>query len=133
MVNNHNLTVSKQSRYRGLKPFKKGQSGNVDGRPVGSVSFTSLLKKKLGEIPEGQKKTYLELLVNAILKKAIVDGDPQMIKTIWNYVDGMPKQGIDIKHEEKEILTDEQIERLLEHMRFKRAQQARVEQPVRDV
>jgi hypothetical protein len=117
-----------------LRPaWKKGQSGNPAGRPVGSISVTSMVKKKLEEVPEGQQKTYLELLVGRIIKQAIVDGDPQMIKTIWQYTDGQPKQGIDIRHEEKEILSEEQIDRLLEHGRLKRAQQARVEQPVRDV
>lgn len=73
--------------------FKKGQSGNPNGRPKGSgISITTEIKKKLEESPEGQKATYLELLINRIFKQAIQDGDQQMIKNIWNYVDGMPTQ-----------------------------------------
>lgn len=98
-----------------LRPaWKKGQSGNPAGRPVGSISITSMIKKKLEEVPDGQKKTYLEILVSKILQRAIVEGDPQMIKTIWSYTDGQPRQGIDIVSEDKEILTEEQIDRLLE-------------------
>ena len=71
--------------------FQKGVSGNPNGRPPGSgISITTEIKKKLAEIPEGQKATYLELLINRIFKQAIQDGDQQMIKNIWNYVDGMP-------------------------------------------
>ena len=72
--------------------FKKGQSGNPKGRPPGSVSITTEIKKRLQEMPNGQKKTYLELLISRILKLGVVDGNEQMIKIIWNYVDGMPNQ-----------------------------------------
>ncbi|MCX6718423.1 MAG: DUF5681 domain-containing protein [Candidatus Staskawiczbacteria bacterium] len=80
-----------------IKPwlFKKGQSGNPNGRPSGSVSITAEIKKKLQEIPEGQQKSYLELLINRILKQAVVDGNEQMIKQIWNYIDGPPRQAED--------------------------------------
>ena len=57
------------------------------------------IKKKLDEVPDGQKKTYLELLINRILKQAVVDGDVQMLKTIWAYVDGMPRERKDITSE----------------------------------
>lgn len=71
-----------------------GNTANPNGRPKGSLSITAEIKKKLEEIPEGQKRTYLELLVSRIIKQAIVDGDQQTIKQIWNYVDGMPRQNI---------------------------------------
>ena len=72
--------------------FKKGQSGNPKGRPAGYISITTEIKKRLQEMPNGQKKTYLELLISRILKLGVVDGNEQMIKIIWNYVDGMPNQ-----------------------------------------
>lgn len=76
-----------------IKPwlFHKGQSGNPAGRPPGSVSITAEIKKKLQEVPEGQQKSYLDLLINRIVKQAVVDGNEQMIKQIWNYIDGNPK------------------------------------------
>lgn len=77
--------------------FKKGESGNPDGRPKGSgISITTEIKRKLEEVPEGQKKTYLQLLISRIMKDAIQDGDGQMISKIWAYVDGMPKESKDI-------------------------------------
>lgn len=84
--------------------FKKGQSGNPNGRPKGSPSIIARIKKELAKIPSGQKITYLEILVKMILKKAIVDGDKEMIKLIWNYVDGMPKQALEhIGDEDKPV------------------------------
>jgi len=85
--------TAKKQRVIG-KPFPKGVSGNPNGRPKGTISITAAIKKRLQEIPEGQKKTYLELLLTRILSKAIKDGDTNMIKQIWAYIDGMPKQTI---------------------------------------
>lgn len=76
--------------------FIEGNPGG--GRPKGSgISITTEIKKKLAEVPQGQKATYLQLLINRIMKQAIQDGDQQMIKQIWNYVDGMPKNTLDAK------------------------------------
>ena len=72
--------------------FKKGVSGNPNGRPVGSVSVVGEIKKKLLECPPDQTKTYLELLVARYFKQTIQDGDTQLIRDLINRVDGMPKQ-----------------------------------------
>ena len=89
---NNNKTTDLSDEKQIDKPwlFKKGQSGNPNGRPTGSVSITAEIKKKLQEIPDGQQKSYLELLINRILKQAVVDGNEQMIKQIWSYIDGPP-------------------------------------------
>ena len=77
--------------------FLPGVSGNPYGRPPGSgISITTEIKKKLQEIPEGKNKTYLHYLIEQILKKAVIEGDQQTIKQIWNYIDGMPQQNTDI-------------------------------------
>ena len=55
-----------------------------------TISITAEIKKKLHEIPEGQQKTYLELLVNRIIKQAVVDGNEEMIMLIWSYLDTPP-------------------------------------------
>jgi hypothetical protein len=79
------------------KGFMPGESGNPNGRPPGSgISITTEIKKKLEECPEGQKATYLQLLINRILKQAIQEGDQQMIAKIWNYVDGMPRESVEV-------------------------------------
>jgi len=62
--------------------WKKGESGNPKGRPKGSVSIVEALKNKLEEVPDGQKKTYLELLVLRYMKNAVQDGDSRLIRDL---------------------------------------------------
>jgi len=87
-------------------PFKPGAewNGNSDGRPVGSgtagISITTELKKKLMECPEGEnKRTYLQLIILKILAKALKDGDTQILKSVWAYIDGLPKQDVKLDAE----------------------------------
>ena len=79
--------------------FIKGVSGNPAGRPV--FSLVSILKAELQKCPEGQdKKTYADMLIQRIMKKAISDGDDAQIKNILQYVEGMPKQRLEHTGEE---------------------------------
>lgn len=86
-----------ERRLANLKPFKPGQSGNPKGRPKGSISLTSQIKKLLEKIvktQDGTEKQRLEILAGNIISKAINEGNEAMIKLIWNYVDGMPTHSI---------------------------------------
>lgn len=77
-------------------PFKPGDPNiNREGRPVGSLSITSEIKKKLMQVEPKTKKTWLELTITRILLKANNEGDTQMLKAIWSYIDGMPTQNIE--------------------------------------
>lgn len=97
--------------------WKKGQSGNPNGRPEGSVSIVEGIKRKLLEIEPGNKKTYLELFLNKLFLKAIKDGNEQLMRDMINRVDGMPKQTVvgdpneplQVNH----TFTDDQLERIL--------------------
>ena len=77
--------------------FKPGQSGNPNGRPPGTLSVVHALKEKLKEIPPGKKKTYLDYLVEKVIKKGIIDGDVTMLRDVINRIDGLPKQTIDVQ------------------------------------
>ena len=77
--------------------FVPGVSGNPNGAPPG-ISITAAIKAKLKEIPKGEQKTYLELLINKIMHKAIVEGDQTTLKAIWNYIDGLPKESGEFIH-----------------------------------
>jgi hypothetical protein len=81
-----------------LKPFKKGSDPrrNVTGANKGSRSLTTLLRGALEKIADGQAERYDELLVKKVMKLAIVDGNEQMIKLCWQYLEGMPRESIDM-------------------------------------
>ena len=83
-----------------MPKFEKGQSGNPAGRPkgtTGSFSLVGILKEELQRCPEGQdKKTYADLIIKRMLKEAIEKGDQQQIRLIWNYIEGMPKQSMEL-------------------------------------
>jgi len=97
--------------------FKKGQSGNPNGRPKGAgISITTEIKKKLEEVPDGRKATYLQLLINRILKGAIQDGDNRIIELIWKYCDGSPEQFNILMQDNRQvnIYTNQDIEEAAE-------------------
>ncbi len=83
--------------------FKKGVSGNPNGRPVGSVSIVEGIKRKLLEVEPANKKTYLELFLSKLFLKAIKEGNEQLMKDMINRVDGMPQQRTDITSGDKPI------------------------------
>jgi len=77
--------------------FPKGVSGHPEGRTVGSgLSLTTEMKRKLAEVPKGSKASNLEMLIEKIFDMALKEKNEQIIKQIWNYIDGMPKQSNDI-------------------------------------
>ena len=99
MENKTEITDKKQKPWL----FKKGQSGNPNGRPVGSVSIVEGIKRKLLEVEPANKKTYLELFLSKLFLKAIKEGNEQLMKDMINRVDGMPQQRTDITSGDKPI------------------------------
>ncbi len=75
---------------------------NPAGRPKNSVSITEAIKRRLGDIyhdpsmPMGDKKSYLESIIDAIMHNALVNRDQKALKDIWNYIDGLPKGSFDV-------------------------------------
>lgn len=88
-------------------PFVKGDPRiNVAGRPTGSgLSLTTEMKRKLAEVPKGSKASNLEKLIEKIFNLALKEGDQQIIKQIWAYIDGMPKQQTDVTTNGKDLQT----------------------------
>jgi len=90
------------------EPFKNGGKGERDpntgkflpghsggpGRPKDSVSITGAIKRMLQEVPSGERETYLALIVERITESARA-GDFKMIRQVWSYVDGLPKQTLE--------------------------------------
>ena len=76
--------------------FQPGQSGNPAGRPPKGETLTELMREFLEQAPEGQKVTYKEAFIKRVYKKAMEEGDAVTIKLIWNYLDGMPNQTMNL-------------------------------------
>jgi len=77
--------------------FKKDDPRiNREGRPEGTKNFTTKVREALETIAEGKDYTYEAAFIKSILKKAIVDGDASTQRLIWNYLDGLPAQKMDI-------------------------------------
>jgi len=71
--------------------FKAGNPGG--GRPKGSFSITALVKAELQELAPGEdKKTHAQRFIATLFKKAIEDGNETLMKSIWAYIDGQPKE-----------------------------------------
>lgn len=64
------------------------QNINRNGRPPKGYSITEMMQEMLNSNPEIKKK-----IGKQIAKKAAA-GDMTAIKTLWNYMDGMPQQDI---------------------------------------
>ena len=97
-------------------PFVKGDPNiNRNGRPKG-ISITEMVRKKLGEVSdEKDRATYGDKIVEAILKKATKENDVQMLKAVWAYMDGQPKQEIkqSIEVMVDKDTTDEELDKLI--------------------
>lgn len=76
--------------------FKEGHSGNLNGRPRGTYSIMTIIRKKMEEIPLGQTKPWKEQMADIIMDEAIIKRNDKMLKMITEYMDGMPDEFIDI-------------------------------------
>lgn len=66
------------------------QNINTKGRPPKGYSITEAFQNMLGAEPETKAA-----IVQSIKDKAL-GGDTTAQKMIWNYMDGMPQQGVEL-------------------------------------
>lgn len=83
--------------------FKQGMSGNPNGRPKGTYSIMTILRKKMEEIPLGQTKEWGHQIAEIILDEAVVHRKSDMLKLLVNYMDGMPNQKVDFGVDKENI------------------------------
>lgn len=82
--------------------FKKGQSGNLSGRPQGVRNTKTLLRELLGVVLDRQNPlteqveslTTEQLMHMAQIAKAIKDGDTRAYEAVLDRIDGKPTQTI---------------------------------------
>jgi hypothetical protein len=101
----------------------KGESGNPNGRPRKFVSelraqgykisevndsiqvMLSMTIEELGEVWKNPKATVLEKTIAAAIRKSIEKGSLYSIETLLTRVYGKPRESIDVKSEEKIVIT----------------------------
>ena len=100
--------------------FKPGNNANPGGRPKGSVSLTTTLRRLLAEIPKGQRKSWAQGFVEKTLKDAMA-GDAAARKIIWEYMEGAPKHDVTIHKDDRSL---EELFARLDELRAKATQDA---------
>ena len=91
-------TTDKQWNNSGaenLTPWKKGQSGNPNGRPRHDRCITDLLKLK-GEEVESDGKTKLQAVIDRLYMKA-QEGDLKAIDMIFDRQEGKAAQKLEVE------------------------------------
>lgn len=83
--NTENINAEKQQKTVIGRPFPKGVSGNPAGRPK-RKTLTELIHQKLDDTPDGWNK-----LVALVLTEIFNDKNKDLMKELWHYTDGMPK------------------------------------------
>lgn len=92
--------------------FIKGVSGNPNGKPPGTLSLKTKLVAALERYSKEQGKTLAEVFADIGVERAL-KGDHNFWKTIISYVDGMPKEKVEHSGKIENILSESQINELL--------------------
>jgi hypothetical protein len=113
----------KQSHGGTLTRPAKGETMNPNGRPRKFVSelraqgykisevndsiqvMLSMTIEELGEVWKNPKATVLEKTIAAAIRKSIEKGSLYSIETLLTRVYGKPRESIDVKSEEKIVIT----------------------------
>lgn len=104
-------------------PWKKGQSGNPNGRPKGVTEFGVRMRAAFEEANQKQRRS----LADVILAIAFDGDNPKQmdaIKLAAAYGLGLPKRSLD--DETVKRLATEMMEAALEEARKRRAEQAAI-------
>lgn len=82
-------------------PFKSGEEWNGKPAQKGAkrlpFKLASILKDQLQRVSPDKQKLYAQLFIETLMEKAFDEGDMQAYKLIFQYVDGMPKQQVEVE------------------------------------
>lgn len=91
--------------------FQPGQSGNPNGRPKKEAALSNLMREMLEELeevrdkdgnPTGKMAKRKLIFLKACFEHA-AKGDAAFAKMIMSYIDGLPKQAIDLTSDDKPL------------------------------
>jgi hypothetical protein len=127
--------IDKQSQnknlHRGNPAWRKGVSGNKNGRPPKPSCLTSLLKDDLKQIDKKTGKTKAQLLAEAMVKDAIA-GSASARAEIFERVEGKVAQPISgdigISKSIKDM-TDAELDERIEYLRGVNTQRGKANTP----
>ena len=112
------MKVSNEELFDERGKFKAGHP-KVGGKEKGTRHFTTLVQEALVKVAltdKGEKIEVQKALGEKVVKMAL-EGNEQMIKLIWNYLDGMPKQSIETTISDDR--TKEKLDSLIESLNGK--------------
>lgn len=142
--NTHTSSVQAKRRLKGASPrsgvvppkeyrWKKGQSGNPSGMPKGYRSSKATLKQYLAMKINKQTREHFEKIIGEpidlditfgeaiamrLIEKAMLKGDVQASREIYDRTEGRPKQVIDMRpHSSLDDLSEEEIDKELNELR----------------
>jgi len=119
------MNTAKQRNISGLKPFKKGQSGNPKGRPRKEACITTVLQSRMGVVPlveingKVNTKTWAELIADSLLMNAY-KGNAAAMHELMDRIEGKVAQPIsgDIGiHRDAKDYTDAELISIIEGRR----------------
>lgn len=92
--------------------FKKGRSGNPDGKPSGTLNIRTLIKKVWSEeiIDDNGNEIVLGLLVVKAMFEKAAGGDVAAFKALCERLEGMPKQELDqniVRYTQMPVIRDD--------------------------
>lgn len=115
-----------QGRIQNLTPWQPGQSGNPKGKQPNEWSITGVMKRLVASEVENDKGKLVavrEAIGMKVLERAL-SGDPNMIKLLWSYMDGMPVQDITSGGQKlgsrEEVLSDEELQTEIKRLEVER-------------
>lgn len=92
--------------------FKPGQSGNPNGRPPKGYSITEMMREMLASKPE------IKDAIGKVIAQKAMEGDRDAIRLLWQYMDGMPSQSVDLTSKGEQLgaykeLPEEKLDELI--------------------
>lgn len=103
-----------KKRIPGGTPFKKGQSGNPNGRPKGTLNFNNRIEKMLQEAVKdksGKEKEMADVIVQSLIKQAAM-GNMKAIEYLIDKIDGKATQRHEVESTQNINIDTDQMKKI---------------------